>query len=82
MSACSHHQSDSAGFEPAAVGAECSADCSVAPLRVVELPLERLRLWPENPRTIRPDRLEELKRAMLADREMLLARPLLALRPG
>jgi hypothetical protein len=82
MSVSAHHQDDSAGFDPAADVPECFANCSVGPLRVVELPLERLRLWPGNPRTIRPERLEDLKRAMLADREMLWARPLLALPDG
>ena len=47
-----------------------------------ELPLERLRCWPENPRTIRPERLEQLKRALADDPEMLQARPLLALPDG
>jgi hypothetical protein len=46
---------------------------------LAELPLERLRCWPENPRKIRPERLEQLKRALAADPEMLKARPLLAL---
>jgi DNA modification methylase len=78
MSASSDHQNDSAGSGPAAVAPGCSTSCAVAPF-VVDVPLQRLRLWPENPRTIRPERLEELKRAMLADREMLAARPLLAL---
>jgi len=49
---------------------------------VQETPLERLRPWPENPRRIRPERLEDLKRALLADREMLWARPLVALADG
>jgi hypothetical protein len=49
---------------------------------VVEVPLERLRPWPENPRRIRPERLEDLKRALSEDREMLRARPLLALPDG
>src|SRR5947207_10036689 len=47
-----------------------------------ELPLERLRCWPENPRTIRPERLGQLKRALAADPAMLRARPLLALPDG
>src|SRR5881392_3291954 len=51
-------------------------------LPVVELPLERLRPWPENPRTIRPERLEQLKQALSDDREMLQARPLIALPDG
>jgi DNA modification methylase len=49
---------------------------------VLELPLDQLRLWPENPRTITPERLEQLKRALSADRAMLQARPLLALPDG
>jgi ParB-like chromosome segregation protein Spo0J len=49
---------------------------------LAELPLERLRCWPENPRRIRPERLEQLKRALADDPEMLLARPLLALPDG
>jgi ParB-like chromosome segregation protein Spo0J len=52
------------------------------PFAVKEIPLSRLRLWPENPRTIRPQRLEELKRGLQADPEMLQARPLLALPDG
>src|SRR5438874_817747 len=47
-----------------------------------ELPLERLRCWPGNPRSIRPERLEQLKQALAADPEMLRARPLLALPDG
>jgi DNA modification methylase len=49
---------------------------------VTETPLDRLRCWPENPRTIRPERLEQLKRVLAADPEMLQARPLLALPDG
>jgi DNA modification methylase len=49
---------------------------------VAEVPLGRLRPWPENPRRIRRERLEELKRALSEDREMLRARPLLALSDG
>ena len=49
---------------------------------VTEFPLEQLRLWPENPRTIAPARLEQLKQALSDDREMLQARPLLALPDG
>jgi DNA modification methylase len=49
---------------------------------LAELPLDRLRCWPENQRTIRPERLEQLKRALAADPEMLQARPLLALPDG
>src|SRR4249919_3976166 len=55
---------------------------SLADPRVVELPLDALRPWPENPRVIRPERLEALKAALVADREMLWARPLIALSSG
>jgi len=47
-----------------------------------EVPLRLLRPWPENPRTITAERLEQLKRNLLADREMLQARPLIALPDG
>jgi hypothetical protein len=47
-----------------------------------EVPLTELRPWPENPRSIRPDRLADLKKALEADREMLEARPLIALPDG
>jgi DNA modification methylase len=47
-----------------------------------ELPLAALRSWPENPRSIRPDRLADLMKALEADREMLAARPLIALPDG
>lgn len=49
---------------------------------VQEHPLAELRCWPENPRTIRPDRLDDLKQALMADRDQLAARPLLALPDG
>src|SRR5438067_7864235 len=51
-------------------------------LGLEETPLERLRCWPGNPRSIRPERLEQLKRALADDPEMLRARPLLALPDG
>jgi DNA modification methylase len=47
-----------------------------------EVELARLREWSENPRTIRAERLTALKRAMLEDRAMLWARPLLHLPDG
>lgn len=50
--------------------------------RVREVRLSELRPWPENPRGITADRLEELKLAMVADRAMLEARPLAALPDG
>src|SRR5437763_3093760 len=59
-----------------------SLDRSSPVSALAELPLERLRCWPENPRTIRPKRLEQLKRALADDPEMLQARPLLALPDG
>jgi DNA modification methylase len=49
---------------------------------VVEVPLERLRLWAGNPRRIAPERLEDLKRSLVEDRLMLQARPLVALPDG
>jgi DNA modification methylase len=49
---------------------------------VSEVELARLREWPENPRAIRAERLTALKRAMLEDRAMLWARPLLHLPDG
>ncbi len=50
--------------------------------RAAETPLSQLRVWPENPRFIAPPRLEELKRSLEVDREMLGARPLVALTDG
>jgi DNA modification methylase len=49
---------------------------------VSEVALARLREWPENPRTISEHRLEQLAQAMVADRSMLWARPLLCLPDG
>jgi DNA modification methylase len=49
---------------------------------VREVRLSRLRPWPENPRTISPERLAQLKLALEASRVMLLARPLIALTDG
>jgi hypothetical protein len=49
---------------------------------VEETPLTALSPWPGNPRTIAAERLEQLKQALAADREMLHARPLLALPDG
>lgn len=49
---------------------------------VREIKLTDLRSWPDNPRTIRPERLEQLKQALGADRDMLWARPLIALPDG
>lgn len=49
---------------------------------VTELPVAALRFWDRNPRRIRDDRLEDLKRALEAHTHMLQARPLLALPDG
>lgn len=38
--------------------------------------------WPENPRRIRQERFADLKQTLAADREMLWARPLIALPDG
>jgi DNA modification methylase len=50
--------------------------------RVVEVLLSALRSWPENPRSIAPAALEQLKQALLGDSAMLWARPLIALPDG
>jgi hypothetical protein len=52
----------------------------VRPLR--RMLISRLRPWPDNPRTISEERLADLKRSLIADPEMLLARPLVALPDG
>lgn len=49
---------------------------------IVDFPAGRLRLWPQNPRRISGARLEQLKRALAAEPEMLRARPLIALPDG
>jgi DNA modification methylase len=49
---------------------------------VTEAEVARLREWPENPRTISEERLAQLKQAMVADRAMLSARPILHLASG
>jgi site-specific DNA-methyltransferase (adenine-specific) len=54
----------------------------ISELATAVLPLERLHPWPDNPRSIRADRLQDLKRALAADPEMLAARPLIALPDG
>jgi DNA modification methylase len=59
-----------------------SGRAAAALAAAVEVPLELLRPWPGNPRRISEARLEDLKRALLEDREMLAARPLLALADG
>jgi len=55
---------------------------SVQRPRVVELRLSRLRPWPENPRDITAGAMEQLEQALVADPDMLWARPLIALPDG
>lgn len=50
--------------------------------RVALTRVSELRVSEENPRTIEPGRLEQLKRALEADPEMLRARPVVALPDG
>jgi DNA modification methylase len=49
---------------------------------VVETPLELLRPWEDNPRGITAEGLAALRKSMLTDRAMLLAKPLLATPAG
>ncbi len=49
---------------------------------VVERPVTELRAWPGNPRRIAAERLDDLKRAMTQERELLGVRPLLVDREG
>jgi ParB-like chromosome segregation protein Spo0J len=65
-----------------AAGAASTTGARAAVSDLEEARLDRLRCWPHNPRTIRPERLEQLKRALADDPEMLRARPLLALPDG
>jgi hypothetical protein len=51
-------------------------------LAIKETPVIALHLAPGNPRTISPERLEQLKRSLESDREMLGVRPLIALLDG
>src|SRR5258707_1099628 len=51
-------------------------------VEVQDIELFRLQLAPDNPREISKERLEQLKRSLEADREMLRARPLIALLDG
>lgn len=46
------------------------------------MPLEALKPWDRNPRDIEPAELEQLKRLLVDGREMLWARPLVALEDG
>lgn len=74
---------DTSGMAEKVASAETSqkrAASVVGPPR--DRPLVELRPWPENPRSIRPDRLADLMKALEADREMLNARPLVALADG
>ena len=50
--------------------------------RVREVPVSALKQWAENPRRITPERLEVLKTSLTTHREMLSARPLMALPDG
>lgn len=47
-----------------------------------DIPLTELRQHPGNPRKITPARLEQLQRTLTAERDMLAARPLIALPDG
>ncbi len=49
---------------------------------VVQAPVSDLSEWDRNPRAIEPERFASLTRSMTEDPEMLLARPLIALRDG
>lgn len=51
-------------------------------LEVVDTPVEKLKPWGRNPRTITGARLEQLKAMLAASPEMLQARPLIALLDG
>jgi DNA modification methylase len=51
-------------------------------VKTVQAKVADLRPHPENPRRISADRLDQLKRTLEADREMLNARPLIALPDG
>lgn len=49
---------------------------------VADVLVSGLRVWERNPRRIDPERFEALKRSVVADPEMLRARPLVALPDG
>jgi hypothetical protein len=51
-------------------------------LAVVDAPLDQLRPHPRNPRKITAARLEQLQRTLEAERDMLRARPVIALLDG
>src|SRR5579884_3317161 len=51
-------------------------------LTVVRARVSELRPNPRNPRTIRPERLEQLQRTLAAEPQLLEARPLIALADG
>ncbi len=51
-------------------------------LRVVQAPVAGLRVNPRNPRRISPARFEQLQRTLVAERDLLEARPLIALPDG
>ncbi|MGH2378795.1 MAG: hypothetical protein ACRDGT_10000 [Candidatus Limnocylindria bacterium] len=46
------------------------------------MPVDELRPWDENPRTISHERLENLRRALAADPDFLRLRPILARSDG
>jgi len=50
--------------------------------RAVMTPLSKLKAWPKNPRTIDPQRMEQLKASLREDAGMLEVRPLVALPDG
>lgn len=57
-----------------------AATGSVSAVR--DVPVRELRCWPENPRSIAPNRFEDLKRSLAADPAMMRARPVIALADG
>jgi len=69
------------GSAPTAVGPTQPAE-PPSPSAVRELPLAALQQWPDNPRSIRPERLADLKQTLTSDPQMLWARPLIALTDG
>lgn len=54
----------------------------MTPIRWKMVPVGHLRTWPHNPRTISPERMEQLKRALIESPEMMEARPLIAIKGG
>jgi DNA modification methylase len=62
--------------------ADVSEDADVPALTVVDVSVASLRPHERNPRTITKNRFDALKRDLVADPEMLRARPLIALPDG